>query len=332
MARVHIDELSRPEIEHAEEYRHEHHLVVALAKAVIGVRHDLGEIAVTFRRHREVLQHRLRHDHEERGGDALARHVRHRDCETILVQHIEIIEVAADFLRGRHTRVELEGQLPRKIRRHAGKHPRLDFLRDGKLGGDTLFFRRCPRQVLHIFLEIALHGVHAVRQMLDLVAGLDLEFLVEIAVGDFLDAFRQGKDRTYEMIGRFRSHQKDQPQKDEQQRNAAHRKLHEDAPKIGREFLHLTAQAVPCVLGRIVDLRLPDDLPEAPAQRLHRRIGEIDFLSVHRHKLDVALARRHRRRFEGETAFRTLPEIAFFLADGQRPFLFGGEQDFPVPV
>ena len=212
------------------------------------------------------MQHVFRNDHEQRGWDAFARHVRHRNRQTGFIQHVKIVKIAADFLGGRHGRIEVEGGLPRKIRRDAGEHPRLDFSCDGKLCGNALLFRCRPRQVLHIFLEIALHGVHAVRQVLDLVAGLDFQFLVEIAVGNFLDALGQRKNRANEMIGGFRPYPKDKAQKGKQQRRAARREAQEHIPEVVGEFLHMPAQAVPRITRRIVDLRLPDDLPKTPTQ------------------------------------------------------------------
>ena len=62
---------------------------------------DFGEAFAIVFRDREVFQNSFADDHEQRGGNPFAGHVRDGYSNMRFVEEVEVIEIAADFLSRR---------------------------------------------------------------------------------------------------------------------------------------------------------------------------------------------------------------------------------------
>ena len=130
------------------------------------------------------------------------------------VEQIKIVKVAANFFRRVHRRIQLE---LRSIKVKIPRQHRLLYV------GRNVELRRNPflvgcdtRQIRHIIFQLRRHLVKTDRQMLDLVARLDVKFFVEIAARDLSDAIRQLMDRIDKLIGQIPP---DSRQPDQQHKN-----------------------------------------------------------------------------------------------------------------
>ena len=132
------DTLSGRNLKHRDPNGHEKVGVVALAELIV----DAGE---RFCRAFAVLQAGFYEDtgnhHQERGRHALAGHVRHDESHVIVVDHEEIIKVAAHFLCRRHAGIKAELLPVRKRREQARKLAALNPACHIELGADALLFR-----------------------------------------------------------------------------------------------------------------------------------------------------------------------------------------------
>ena len=146
----------------------------------------------------------------------------------ILVEKVKIVKVSADFLRRLHESKEVE-LAPRRER--LWQNARLNMRRNRKLRFDTLFLRRCFREIVDIRFQLVCHLVEAVGERFDLVAGLDVELLVEIAARDFPHARRQRKNRLHEAIRDLSAREKERRQKHQDQ----HRRPHQIVPEKGTQ-------------------------------------------------------------------------------------------------
>ncbi|MBE6470413.1 MAG: hypothetical protein E7000_01720 [Coriobacteriaceae bacterium] len=123
VAGIGIDERSSGNLEHAEPCGREHVVIVLFREVdVCLVQHVIGAQS----RKRFHLDDGLRQHHEQRGGNALTRDIRHDEREVIVVDEEEIVEVAADFLCGFHRRKQVEFIAPRNRGGDIGQRVRLD--------------------------------------------------------------------------------------------------------------------------------------------------------------------------------------------------------------
>ena len=109
----------------------------------------------------------------------------------ILSKLIEVVKVSADLFRRVHRRknFNVASSQIEVVRQRA----QLDIRRHVQLSryffaGGCLFL-----EIRHVFLELVCHGVEARRQMFYLVIAGDLDFLVEVAAGNFTHAVSQNR-------------------------------------------------------------------------------------------------------------------------------------------
>ena len=95
-----------------------------------------------------ILYQGLADNHEQRGGYALARYIRHDDGEVAFIHHEEIIEVTANLLGGGHAGVDINFLHHRE---YAGQHAGLDVGGDIEFGFDLLL----GHAVLHLLFQQA---------------------------------------------------------------------------------------------------------------------------------------------------------------------------------
>ena len=120
VASVRVGDESGVHVEDAEPDGHEHARVVVLVQDLVDVCEDAGRRRIV---HGTRLDERLRHRHEERGADPLARHVAHAETESIRIQFEDVVEVAAHLPCGLELRVDTDGGGLREV---AGEHGHLD--------------------------------------------------------------------------------------------------------------------------------------------------------------------------------------------------------------
>ena len=99
----------------------------------------------------------------------------------VVVNEEEVIKVAADLSCGVHAGVDIKLRPIRKrrkcIRQHGGLNPGCQ----GKLGTDSLFFRRDFRQVFYVRLDLLFHVIDGTGESADLIFVGD--FLLKLDVG-----------------------------------------------------------------------------------------------------------------------------------------------------
>src|SRR4029079_7267497 len=99
-------ELSAREIEDPGKKGDEHHFRIVARNLFVGGRGDDADIARRAAQ-RGALKKRFSERHEKARRDALSRHVADRKIEMVEIDLEEIVEVAADFPRREHDRVEI---------------------------------------------------------------------------------------------------------------------------------------------------------------------------------------------------------------------------------
>lgn len=104
MSRIGKGQMPRRQLQDAEPDCNEHLLVVA---AQFIVRHDQCGSRIA-QHHHARFQDRQGARHEQCGTYALARHIRHCYDKMVVIQHIVVVEVAADLLCRCHTGEDVE--------------------------------------------------------------------------------------------------------------------------------------------------------------------------------------------------------------------------------
>ena len=268
---------------------------------------------------RAVLEERLRDHHEERGGHALVRNVRHRHHQMPLVEEEKIVKVAADLFRGLHGREKIELASRGKLFR---QDARLYARRHRKLRLDTLLFRRSSREIREIGFQLAGHLVEAVGQRFDLVARLDVELFVEVAARYVTHARRQRENRTDESVRNFAAG----IIKDKKQREKQRRRPQEVCPeKIAQRRGKILRP------GQKMRLRVPRRLhhhvpvnqrAEAPSHAGDRRVRQIIFLPLHRHQIHIGQSLHHAHGFRRQILLARLAKIHGRAGNSKNAFLF----------
>ena len=103
MAGIHVSHAPAVQIQNAIEERYEEHLLVFHGQEIIEPPDAARRRALE---QRGRTQQGARYGHEERGGHALAGHVRHHEAEGGIVDEEIIVEVAAHLARRRHMGIE----------------------------------------------------------------------------------------------------------------------------------------------------------------------------------------------------------------------------------
>ena len=217
------------EVEDAGHGRHEHPRVVVAAEAPVHRREERRGVGLA-RGH--GLEDRLRPGHEQRGGDALARHVADQEEDPPSVAEV-VEEVSAHQARGHEGRPELEplvtppGHGPRQ-------HVRLDAAGDLQLALQPLLRRGRFLEVPDVLLEGIAHVEEGAGERSHLVARLDgRQRRVEIPPGDLVGARGQGPERARQPAGQHHDHE------DQQEETAeSEEPLHDPQPAdLGEELL-----------------------------------------------------------------------------------------------
>ena len=169
MAGVGEAHLAGCRVHHARERGDEQHGVVALAQLTVGQGERRAEI-VGFQQ--VLAQQALRAHHEQRRGNALARHVADDEGHAALAHLEHVVEVAAHLTCRAHEAGDIEREAFRErieVVRH-GAH--LDLPGHVELGGRALALGRDVVQALDEADHVATHLVGGLVQLGDLVAGL----------------------------------------------------------------------------------------------------------------------------------------------------------------
>ena len=156
-------------VHHARERGDEQHGVVALAQLAVCQGERRAKI-VGFQQ--ELAQQALRAHHEQRRGNALARHVADDEGHAALAHLEHVVEVAAHLARRAHEAGDIEREAFRErieVVRH-GAH--LDLLGHIEFGGRALALCRDVVQALDEADHVAAHLVGGLVQLGDLVARL----------------------------------------------------------------------------------------------------------------------------------------------------------------
>ena len=131
MTRISVDEVAGGNLEHADPRSREHVLVVLLRKIRVGALEHASGIEARKRLH---LDDGFRLHHEQCRRYALARYVGHNERQMIVVDHEEVVEIAAHLARRLHGRVQIELVTLRDGRRDVGKRVRLNACRHIEVG------------------------------------------------------------------------------------------------------------------------------------------------------------------------------------------------------
>ena len=187
-------QLAARQVEDADHRRHEHPGVVLAAQAAVHAAEERP--GVGFPRGLR-LEDGLRAGHEQRGADALARHVPDEEEDPRAVAEV-VEEIAAHRARRDERRPELvalAGAARRRLRQHVG----LDAPRDPELALEALLRGRRLLQVADVLLERVAHVVERARERPHLVARLDRrQRRVEVAAGDRVRARGERRERPRE--------------------------------------------------------------------------------------------------------------------------------------
>ena len=148
MTRVAVIELAGVEIEDRRERGDEEHVGVVARDFDVRRGHQGAQIGFG-RAQRHALVQRLADRHENAGRQALARHVADQEKQPTIVKAEEIVQIAADFTRGRHRRSKVD---PIVVAQQIGarQHANLNALRRFELAGHS---RRLLARCLHGLLQ-----------------------------------------------------------------------------------------------------------------------------------------------------------------------------------
>ena len=278
MSGVDKGEVAAVDVQQAHEGGDEQPLAVVFAELVIRAVKDLRE---RLAGERLIFDDRLGDDHEQRRRNALAGNVRHHDGKMRVVHHEEVVEVTADLLGGVHRGIDVELVALRKGGEYAGEHIVLDLRGHVQLRADALLFRRHGGQVVDVGLQARRHLIKGVGERFDLVAGLDLDSLVEVAAADARDFLGKVRDRACDASG----------QRASERRCAGHRCGHDggedqqgrddDAADLAAGLIGERGDPRLSLLCGAQDLVHVYDRDHAPRDAFHRLIGEIEGLAVH---------------------------------------------------
>ena len=152
--------------EDAEPGGDEHVVGVALAHGPVDVLEDLARGAAVLC---PVLEDDLGDHHEQGGRDPFPGDVRHDECQMVIVDEEEVVEVAADFLGRVHGGIQVEFVPFREGREVARQDASLDGVRDVQLTGQALPLGGERLQVVHIVQDGVLHLVDVHGEQFDLV-------------------------------------------------------------------------------------------------------------------------------------------------------------------
>ena len=151
-------------------HRHKQFRVVSVTQLVVHVVQDLSRLLTQLR---PVLDQRLGNRHEQRRGYALAAHVRHNHAQVIIVQHVEVVEVSADFFCRIHRGIDVKVSSFRERRENTRQHIRLDLCGNVQFRADAFLLFCHSGQVVQVFHNPALHSADFFIQVADLVLGVN---------------------------------------------------------------------------------------------------------------------------------------------------------------
>ena len=106
---------------------------------------------------RAVLDECFRNDHEERRGNTFSGNICHDEGEMVVIDQVEVVEVAADLPGRLHAGEEIEFSAFREGRENRGEHGGLDAVRDVKLRGDAFPVCRDTDEILPGGFDALLH-------------------------------------------------------------------------------------------------------------------------------------------------------------------------------
>ena len=188
MPRVDITENARRQIKHSTKRRDEKSAVVVGAKLVVRLFDCAFQVVGILERRCVISQICYRCNHKERGRHAFARNVSYRDEQMIVVEFIKIVEIAADFLSGRHRREKVNALVDRKnFRQHAHLNSRRYF----EFRGNAFAFGSDFRQIRHLRFKLVGHYVEILCQRLKFVIRFYIKLFFEIACRNFLNSGSQ---------------------------------------------------------------------------------------------------------------------------------------------
>ena len=141
MSRIHIAELTAPDIQQPHEHGYKHIFFVIPAEPVVGPGHHFAQRLRFFQKKHVVLQHGLGDDHEQRSGHPFAGHIPDGHGQMVFIHQIEIVKVPAYFFRRMHGGVNIKFPYIRKSGKGLRQHPLLDIPGHRQLGGDAFVFR-----------------------------------------------------------------------------------------------------------------------------------------------------------------------------------------------
>ena len=278
MPAVDVDQFARADIELRHEDRHEHHLVVVLTQLLIGKFHDVCEIVDAA--HDEVFQDRLRDHHEQRGGNAFTAHVRNRYDQVIVVEHVEVVEIASDLARRIHCRVYVKLFSIGERRKYIRQHRLLNVHGNVELGCYAFLLRRRRLQIAHVFFELVGHCVKTDREALELVAGVNVEFFVEIAGTDLAHAVRELMYRFDEVLRLPPPDIRCCNQQYDDEYAHEHHRLHHVIVEFGNAFFCQALDQLGALNDRLGDDALLDCRRETPIRLFDRRERHVILLAV----------------------------------------------------
>ena len=124
-------------LQYCQPYRDKHHGGIPLAKLKIHLFQCSGRIAAS---HQLVPNQSLGHHHEQRGRDSLPGNIRDHQCQMIIVDQEEIIEIPAHFFGRRHGSEQLKLRPVRERRENLRQRVCLDLPGHAQLLFDPFLF------------------------------------------------------------------------------------------------------------------------------------------------------------------------------------------------
>ena len=178
---VRRDPLAGGDFEHRAPHGYEKVRLVALAELVV---HTLQGLRRVFSVLQAGLDQHPGNHHQQRGGHALTGYVRHDKGYVVVVDHKEIVKVAAHFLGRRHAGEEAELFSIREGREESGQLAGLDPAGHVQLRSDPLFFRGDFFDL--VYVQAGSGGLFgkAFRENLDFVSGSVHLFHLELSVSN----------------------------------------------------------------------------------------------------------------------------------------------------
>ena len=190
-------------IEDGAEHRGEHAAVIVRRKYIVYA----GKYLVRLSKPLPLgLQQGLCHHHVQRGRHTLAGDIGNQETEIVVVDEKEIVEVAADLFGRIHGGENIELGTIRKGGEYAGS--RLAWMSVATLS--SLWMRSLAAVVSVRFRDVLLqvrgHPVEGVGKLLDLVAGANIQPMVEVAGADDIDPLLQQQYRRCDLSGKRDDH------------------------------------------------------------------------------------------------------------------------------